>query len=703
MICDLVSVGRVEGANVGPVIKIVSEGLGVEIDDKGIPSAHSAGRIVSERYIAEQLNWLMRCIKLISVDFTISGDGTSHKHTQYESKHITLPISSYKVSDAAKHCSVVPATRFYNISSALNHTSKMQLAGWEKQFKEQHALWNESPLVKHRKLDWHELLPKLKGILSDHAEDQKKLARLMKTWKTHIDCELRGEEVLLEKSSLELLTIISGINDQKFKDAGGIDAWCQLPHAEQIAQDEKAWKDAVVQYGKNAFNKLSDEAKDEAELWVWGGCCMHKDLNAVKGGNTHMMEFWSKNGLEGPIKLMNCDNAAAASLGPSEAKKFAEDHSQAGGVKVADIAGHYLNNHNKKKVQQDTFVHHFLIELGFLVHFPDTSNTCYQSHCDVAVELLVHLQLYISFLGMVRVKKDKCNFNHMESNLYMALHNIPTITELCVLALYAQAVGHPYIQYVHDGSKNILDLGKLHARVKNLCQVLIANPDLLLAADASWSTGTLDGKPWHCPNVFYVIQALKPSLPHLSGALVAFFTGALETWECFTAEFNSDGNIARLSQHQREAAFMPTTNDANEGSLGSMRQQFLHHSRLSLHAFNARHMWKVNNTKGWMTRNATSDVQAFMMQKARELDMSGSERKQKQELVEADLHEVGSKWRKDEEKRRKQKQYSDQLEKVDLWTDIKQIYEKNRTNAELDDKLEKHRQLEIKVGIPKDE
>ena len=87
------------------------------------------------------------------------------------------------------------------------------------------------------------------------------------------------------------------------------------------------------------------------------------------------------------------------------------------------------------------------------------------------------------------------------------------------------------------------------------CQAIIDNPDLLLAQDASWITGAMDGKIWDQPDVFYAVQHLIPSLPHIQGALIAFFEGALETWVRFSSEFTSGGVISSASSQKRAEAF----------------------------------------------------------------------------------------------------------------------------------------------------
>jgi hypothetical protein len=69
------------------------------------------------------------------VALTISGDGTTIKHLNYESKHITLQVPNYQ---SESNMSIppapgqVPTTHFFGISSAPNHMSEMQLDGWNK-------------------------------------------------------------------------------------------------------------------------------------------------------------------------------------------------------------------------------------------------------------------------------------------------------------------------------------------------------------------------------------------------------------------------------------------------------------------------------------------------------------------------------------------------------------------------------------------
>ncbi|KAJ7906522.1 hypothetical protein B0H13DRAFT_2333358 [Mycena leptocephala] len=95
----------------------------------------------------------------------------------------------------------------------------------------------------------------------------------------------------------------------------------------------------------------------------------------------------------------------------------------------------------------------------------------------------------------------------------------------------------------------------------------------------------------------YKIQSMASGLPRVLECLIAFFTGALETWLRFTVDYEEGGTIAILTPEERERAHMPPTNDANEGTLGERRTGSRHAPNMSLHQHNACKMYKRNNTK----------------------------------------------------------------------------------------------------------
>jgi hypothetical protein len=228
----------------------------------------------------------------------------------------------------------------------------------------------------------------------------------------------------------------------------------------------------------------------------------------------------------------------------------------------------------------------------------------------------------------------------MEQNIFEGLKDIPTLTELCVLALYAQAISHPYMRVVHGSGErriNAIELGPFHKCMIAHCKAIIADPSLLLGAECDFATGTLDEKNWEQPDVLYAVQQLSGSLPHLTGCLVSFFEGALETWERFCSEFDEGGMISQLSEAEKEHVFIQPTNDHNEGALGSLRQTWRRAPSMTIAQHNARRMYKQNNTRGFMRSDVLSAADnKYIRKEARRVDASGQEKQMHEEQAEHD-------------------------------------------------------------------
>ena len=90
-----------------------------------------------------------------------------------------------------------------------------------------------------------------------------------------------------------------------------------------------------------------------------------------------------------------------------------------------------------------------------------------------------------------------------------------------------------------------------------------------MAKEISPLLATLHGEDWQNPDVISKIQELAPNLPHIKELLIVFFQAALETWEWFTSEFAPGEAIDQATTEERELAWLPATNDENEGALGS--------------------------------------------------------------------------------------------------------------------------------------
>ncbi len=122
-----------------------------------------------------------------------------------------------------------------------------------------------------------------------------------------------------------------------------------------------------------------------------------------------------------------------------------------------------------------------------------TSSICYQSYYNAAAELLCHLPLYIEFLELVRDKKDSMMWTNMELNLYNALHNPATLSELAILASYGEVISIPCLRRVRrDPTENGLTFGPYYQHVKDHCKKIISNSDVFLGVDASYTTANLD-------------------------------------------------------------------------------------------------------------------------------------------------------------------------------------------------------------------
>ncbi|KAI0055922.1 hypothetical protein BV25DRAFT_1842639 [Artomyces pyxidatus] len=663
LVRDLVAIG-VPSTHVGETIALTGRHLGVSVE--GRVSERSISRIVLEGGVAATMQ--------LGDEMTqVKGDGTSHRHIQYEVKHVTYTLPG------ASH----PVTRTLSISSAPNHTSETQLQGWKDEFARITETVRNSPFLSKMlksPISVSRLAALIVAMNSDHAEDQKKLGRLTKNWKLEAAQEVRGEDFLYSHVLADVMPVLCEEKEQELADAGGLDHWNKLSAAEKEQKNKETYHRICMRLGDEVYAGFSDEEKEIADLFIWMGCCMHKELNTVKGGNAAMMAYWEKNGLRGPILLMNKDNDAAAQAGPSAAKDRAEDVSQAGAVKATILAGAVFRHKDDKKGQQDTVRCFFEQKLGYAVRFPDTSNTCFQSYCRGSEELTVRKELWIELLEQIRDKKESRSFNHIEQNVYKALHDIPTLTEFAVLSLYSQSISCPYMRAVRGpglASVNMLDLGPLHERVKTHCADIIANPDLLLSPDASYELGTMDGKPWERPEVFYAVQQAAASLPHLRGAMVAFFEGALETWHRFTTEF-ADEKMGCWQSEALSWLHINATNDGNKGKLGGFHVGMRRAPSMTLHQYNARLTYKMNETSTYMQSLSAQDLR-YIRKVARRIDSGGLEKKRTRELADADEEVV-------REKRRKM---DIQKQKVP------------GTNADLDLQLDWHRRLDTEGLIPK--
>jgi hypothetical protein len=558
---------------------------------------------------------------------TISGDGTTHKNVGYESRHINMLVPTYESTGLAKHKSCL-----LGVDSATDHSSQTQADGWTDKIQDMLVVYNNSPLAKRSRnaLRLFDFFGSLQGMNSDHAKDQKKLAVLLKDIKHALTQESLGEDKLVEMSFQEMTVLLTKANDKKLESFGGRLKWNLLSNTEKFRADLEMMSAIVLKLGQEAYSQLQLDERRRVDSFIWVRCAMHKDLNCVKGGNAEMTSWWGENDVPGPILLANKDNAAVLEQADEEddytaAEQRAHDVSSGGGVKLAFLAGMLFNNKNDKHGQQDVYQQLFLFREVRKKKFPDTNNTCYQSHCAAAAELLTTLELYVKFMEWIRDGKERPGFTNVERNVYLGLQDIPTQTELAVLALYAQAITHPYMKEVRGpGTEhvNMLDLALLHSRVQKHLERIINNPNLLLPPHGSYSHGSMDGKPWQNSTLMDQISDMSSSWPHLEPVLVAFFKGALVTWKRFTSEFEEGGLIDMATAEEKEHAWMPPTNDVNEGALGAFRSYLCKKPNTTMQQYNALAMFKFNDTSKFVLQTFMSDDHVYVHQEARTKDSS---------------------------------------------------------------------------------
>ena len=101
----------------------------------------------------------------------------------------------------------------------------------------------------------------LLGLGSDHAEDQKKLARMLEEWKKISDQALRSEKHMQNLVLVELLPIIVEESARKVEAVGGIDVWEALSENEKDKWDHAAYDRLCSWFGEEAWSKLSDEER----------------------------------------------------------------------------------------------------------------------------------------------------------------------------------------------------------------------------------------------------------------------------------------------------------------------------------------------------------------------------------------------------------------------------------------------------------
>ncbi|KAJ3987892.1 hypothetical protein F5890DRAFT_1404170 [Lentinula detonsa] len=620
ILCDLVSIDAVPANKVECVFKHVAGALGIQVE--GDVSRRSVGRIVKEGGNAANLQFGQAVLNAKGV--TISSDGTTHKNENYETKHATVIQENQRLQF------------FLGLKMSVNHTSETQFEGWTDTIEYIFHLLKESRMCSDDDacIFWNLVT----GFHSDHAEDQKKLFRLLKKWKERCRLELLGECAVKRLTDLDYACLIFQGSQVLVQKAGGSLAWDALPEKERNHQLDEMRSQIIRDIGQKEYDKLSPEEKSENDLFLWAGCCMHKEMNAFKGGCVGLDQYWKAHPeLEPLILLPNRDNdAAILKAAGTEAAKCAEERSEGGAIKVVSLAGGVFRHKDQKRGQQDTLCFYFDFKKGFILSFPDTSNTQFQSHAEACAVMITYLDLFIEFLVDVQQNKTSGKLNHMEQNVLNSLKDISTCHKICVITLYWQAISVPYMREIcgpYAQEDNILWLQELHKRVIKHIDTLIQHPEHLIGPDASDAMGSLNGRAWEHPQAFYAVQSYVPELLHLRELLIYFMKASCVVWLRFMSEFEEGGEISCATQEQIDRAFMEKTNDLNEAAFGMYHQTACVNPTISLSQYNSRQMYKFNGTSDFL-QSLSPEMCRWLRKITRRQDSSGINRQEKLKLAE---------------------------------------------------------------------
>jgi len=160
---------------------------------------------------------------------------------------------------------------------------------------------------------------------------------------------------------------------------------------------------------------------------------------------------------------------------------------------------------------------------------------------------------------------------NIEVNFLVGIKDVPTLTELCVLALYNITISCPFMAHVrtHD---NILKLEAFFKKKALFLECIIQNPKIWTEGNITHKNGSLDGHEWDewSLEVIAGVKDFVPGLPDINHGVTVFATGTRTTFvERFSDEFKKGGGIDTLTETEHNKLYFSSTNNANEGGLGS--------------------------------------------------------------------------------------------------------------------------------------
>jgi len=169
------------------------------------------------------------------------------------------------------------------------------------------------------------------------------------------------------------------------------------------------------------------------------------------------------------------------------------------------------------------------VHTGHQVPYPDVTNTRHGSHGEAATTILVYYEHFVNFMEFIRIAKDRPGQTNIEKKIATALKDVPTLIELCVLALYSVWVSRPFMQR-RRRTGNILKLKTFFQKKAEFLQSIVRDPTIWTRDNVceTYETTPLDRREceeWE-KKVLLAVQNLVPKLPDLHDAIATFVQGA---------------------------------------------------------------------------------------------------------------------------------------------------------------------------------
>jgi hypothetical protein len=619
---------------------------------------------------------------------------------------MAVPTYNWSHRDNQNPVVAVPGNvrdRTLGVTKVTSHTGEAQLETTLREIDECCEILNRSPLGKLTKADRNMFIRKVIGHMGDHAKDVIKKIKCLLEKKKLLAIQDRGEAALKAMNEMDRLKLVAEGVQQAMDNAEG--GWETLSVEEQDLTIKGVYAELVIRSGEREWDQLTEEEQEDALFFVSMGCCCHKDLNVVKWAVKRMDAAYKKFSVQAPIPLPNKATARGAALAATarHGQGLKElEQAPSGAIRATILAGLLLNNKDDKVGYHDTYRDYFYKINGFACRFPETGKSRFGSHQDAAVELLVNLDVYIRFLDVIKLNKQDRSLTNLELNLYNALHDPPTLTELAVLALRSQAIGRPYLGYVRNIGYGAVHMGPFHERVKAHIKALIDNPDLLLGSEANSASGSLLGEPWDRPDIIYCILQMVPNLPNLKIVLVEFLQGELDAWDRFTTEWAPGSSIAKATEEQLAKVSLKATNDGAEGDLGQARV-WTRDGYVDDDGRNARIMWGKNDVESFSQAvvHGNEQLENYVTATAREREQSGVARQQQLSNADHLKTTAAEHLLKDQERNRLQAEEISRLKGIDLEYNVEAFDDKKTwLNAKLDEQIDKWRSIQGKDVVP---